>query len=74
MSATQQTPEDALKSRVLDIKPRLPKNYTTFFIHYFPKFDNKKGKIRVRRAVNLQIADEEVTKNLEVMVKKLEKK
>lgn len=60
--------KDEIKLRVLNAKAKLPRNYTTFFVHFFPEFDNDEGKKKLRSVLNMQQVDEQVTEKLERLI------
>ncbi len=60
---------EKLKSRVLDVKKRLPKNgLVSLYFHYFKSDDFKdsvKNKSRVQNVLYCRITDETITANFE---------
>ncbi len=62
---------DELKQRILKIKPDLPHNYSSFFIFFYPEYDNTPGKQKLRNVVNVLSHDKDITEKLERLVKTL---
>lgn len=63
---------DLLKERIMRLKP-LPSRYMVKYVASFPQHNHLSGIDKVRNVVNLRVADEEITKNLESLFKKRRK-
>lgn len=59
---------DNLRLRILQLKPKLPRNYTTFYAHYYPDANNSSEKWRVRQVVNGKSIDEKIIERLEKLI------
>jgi len=63
-----------LKNRVITAKKNLPKSgITSLYFHYFDVDDNDKNRSELSNVLQLRKASEAITKNLEELVKLLNK-
>lgn len=60
-------PNDQLKLRMLQVKPRLPKDYTELYKFYHPKAD----MTRVKNVWLGRIADKDIVENFEKIADRL---
>lgn len=58
-----------LKSRVIQVKPKLPENYKQLFFERYPEYNNYEGFKKFDRVVYIHSSDKDITEKLEELAK-----
>jgi len=63
---------DALKRRILEVKPKLPNSgVTSLMVFYYPELDTVKKRSLMSNVLHLRQTDEDITEKLEALALKL---
>lgn len=62
---------DALKSRIIAVKSKMPSGIVPLFVKVYPDFDTEILKLRIRNVLSLRCVDVEITAKLELLESKL---
>jgi len=65
---------DEIKTRMIAVKERLPKNIKALFLHYHEDYNTYKKKSKIENAIYMRIADLDITEKLEAIADHLDKK